>query len=77
MKKMLFALTMTVSTLFARGAAVRFSGTGITTAVTYKSATSLSVKVTVNKTAAKGLRTFTVTNTNATTSTYTKGITIK
>lgn len=64
-------------TLFARGAKVRFSGTGVTTAVTFKSATSLSVKVTITKTAAKGLRTFTVTNTDGTTSTYTKGVTIK
>lgn len=64
-------------TLFARGAKVRFSGTGVSTAVTFKSATSLSVKVTVAKTAAKGLRTFTVTNTDGTSASYTKGVTIK
>ena len=64
-------------TLFARGASVRFSGTGISTVVTYKSSTSLSVKVTVAKTAAKGVRTFTVTNSNGGTTTYTKGVTIK
>jgi hypothetical protein len=64
-------------TLFAKGATVRFSGSGISTVVTYKSATSLSVKVTVSKTAAKGLRTFTVTNASGGTATYTKGVTIK
>ncbi|CAB4869731.1 unannotated protein [freshwater metagenome] len=69
-------ITLT-GTLFARGATVRFAGSGITSTVTFKSATSLSVKVTVGKTAAKGLRTFTVTNPNATTATYTKGVTIK
>jgi hypothetical protein len=45
--------------------------------VTFKSATSLSVKVTVAKTAAKVLRTFTVTNTDGTSASYTKGVTIK
>ena len=71
------ATTTVTGKLFTKGVRISFSGTGVSGVVTYKSATSLSVKVTVTKTAPKGKRTVTFTNPNGTTATYTAGVTIK
>ena len=71
------ATTTVTGKLFTKGVRISFSGTGVSGVVTYKSATSLSVKVTVTKTAAKGKRTVTFTNPKGTTATYTAGVTIK
>ena len=71
-------VTITVTgTNFVKGSVVSFAGTGLVVTTTYKSATSLSAKVVIAKSAAKGLRVVTVTNPSGTRVTSTKGLTLK
>jgi len=62
---------------FATGARVTFSGTGVTVnSTTFNSATQLTVRLTIARTAATGMRNVTLTNRNGTTGTLPAGLVV-